>query len=138
MSFIGKRMNADRVGCDGSIFFEEDRLVWKPHANGPSVPSIEIPYLDIQNVQVVGTIKKRIDVITNTESLTISLYRSETFVMLLNEAREAAKQKKDGKMAPISDDDMVRLKKLAELHDSGVLSDADFEDQKETILKRYR
>ena len=140
VEYIGKKMVVDTRAADGGAYFESDHFLWKARGYYPKLDII-IYYKDIRDVIVVNGRKKRVEVYTNNgQRYDFYLYKAATFAEFINSGIEACKhpeieQKSESKA--ISDEDLIRLKQLSDLHKDGVLSDEQFDTQKNEILKKY-
>ena len=138
VEYIGKNMIVDTRAADGGVYFEKERFIWKSRNYNPKLDII-IYYKDIKDVVIISGIKKRVDVTLNDGKMyNFFLYRSGTFVELINAGREACKDQIEEKGSlEMSDEDIEKLKKLSELQKGGVLTTEQFEAQKNEILKKY-
>ena len=139
INFIGEDMIVDRYAADGGAYFEADHFVWKARDINESKYNLTIRYEDIKEISIVQGIKKRVDVtLYNGKVYYFFLYKANTFVELINAGRESVKLKKENGFSPISNEDIDRLSKISQLHKDGILSDSEFELQKDEIMKKYR
>lgn len=139
VDYIGQNMIVDTNAADGGVYFEKEYFMWKARDLNKSQFNLTIHYADIKSVIVVQGIKKRVEVTLNDgKTYYFYLYRSGTFVELINAGREANRQIIENGSAVISDSDLDRLSKLNQLHKDGVLTDEQFEAQKKEIMSRYQ
>ena len=90
---------------------------------------------DIDDVKITSGIKKTaIVTLKNGEKIRFYLYKAATLRQLLYEAvqRVNGEVKEDEQ----SEDDISKLERLAKLHESGALSDEEFIEAKQKILKK--
>lgn len=139
VKFIGEDMIVDTPRADGGAYFKEDCFEWKARDIKESKYNVTIRYEDIKSVTIIQGIKKRVDVVTNDNKIHyFYLYKANTFVELIEAGREHAKMKKEEGFAPLSDEDLDRLAKLSQLHKDDILTDDEFNLQKNEIMKKYR
>ena len=137
--YVGKTMIVDMRVADGGVTFEKDHFVWKARYDTNLQNKVVINYKDIKEVKVDrSNNKKRVAVILNNDKVYyFYLYKVDTFIELIEAGKEGVKALESGDTLPISDDDLNRLSKLTQLHKEGVLTDAQFESQKNEIMKKY-
>ena len=137
--YVGKTMIVDTRVADGGVTFEKDCFIWKARHDTNLQNRIVVNYKDIKEIKVDrSSNKKRVIVIMNNDKVYyFYLYKVETFLELIEAGKEGIKAIESGETLPISDDDLERLSKLVELHKEGVLTDAQFESQKNEIMKKY-
>lgn len=137
--YVGKTMIVDMRVADGGVTFEKDCFVWKARHDTNLQNRIVVNYKDIKEIKVDrSSNKKRVAVIMNNDKVYyFYLYKVETFLELIEAGKEGVKAIESGETLPISDDDLNRLSKLVELHKEGVLTDSQFESQKNEIMKKY-
>ena len=137
VDYIGKSMIVDTRPADGGAYFEKDHFDWRSRNGNPKY-NISIRYEDIKDVVIITGAKKRVDVtLKDGKTYSFFLYRAATFVQFINAGREVLNQIEEVGTSVISDQDLERLSKLSELHNSGVLDDAQFESQKNAIMSKY-
>lgn len=135
-NYIGESMVVDTAKADGGAYFEVDHFVWKAR---DSMLSAKVFYADIENVYIIQGAKKRVDVVLkNKKYYSFFLYKAQTFVDLINAGRAAMKQKEETGFSPMSDEDIDKLYKINQLHKDGILTDSEFEIQKNDLMKKYR
>ena len=137
--YVGKTMIVDTRIADGGVTFEKDYFIWKARHDTNLQNRIVVNYKDIKEIKVDrSSNKKRVAVIMNNDKVYyFYLYKVETFLELIEAGKEGIKAIESGETLPISDDDLNRLSKLVELHKEGVLTDSQFESQKNEIMKKY-
>ena len=137
--YVGKTMIVDTRIADGGVTFEKDCFIWKARHDTNLQNRIVVNYKDIKEIKVDrSSNKKRVAVIMNNDKVYyFYLYKVETFLELIEAGKEGIKAIESGETLPISDDDLERLSKLVELHKEGVLTDSQFESQKNEIMKKY-
>ena len=137
--YVGKTMIVDTRVADGGVTFEKDCFIWKARHDTNLQNRIVVNYKDIKEIKVDhSSNKKRVAVIMNNDKVYyFYLYKVETFLELIEAGKEGIKAIESGETLPISDDDLERLSKLVELHKEGVLTDSQFESQKNEIMKKY-
>ena len=137
--YVGKTMIVDTRIADGGVTFEKDCFIWKARHDTNLQNRIVVNYKDIKEIKVDrSSNKKRVAVIMNNDKVYyFYLYKVETFLELIEAGKEGIKAIESGETLPISDDDLNRLSKLVELHKEGVLTDSQFESQKNEIMKKY-
>ena len=140
VEYAGKKMIVDTRSADGGVYFEKDHFLWKARGYNPRL-DIDIYYKDIKEVIVVNGRKKRVEVyLHDGKRYDFYLYKAATFAQFINAGIEANKHpeiEQKSESHAISDEDLNRLKQLSELHKDGVLSDEQFDTQKNEILKKY-
>ena len=127
-----QKMICDSDKGDGGISFYEEYFEWLNRYNGDS---IKIYYQDIDDVKITSGIKKTVIVtLKNGEKIRFYLYKAATLRQLLYEAVQRVNgEVKDNEQA---EDDISKLERLAKLHESGALSDEEFIEAKQKILKK--
>ena len=133
-----EKMICDSDYGDGGVYFYNDYIQWINRDNGTG---FKIHYLEIKDVQVVMSHKKKIIITLNdgTEKH-LYLYRYETFLELLYAAIDRAKnpkkeeEKKTEENKETKEDVLSQLERLAKLHESGALNDEEFAKAKQKIL----
>lgn len=137
--YIGENMIVDTNNADGGVYFEKEYFLWKARDLNKSQYNLTIRYDEIKDVVVVQGIKKRVEVtMKDGKTHYFYLYRSGTFVELINAGREANNYIDATRPAQMSDEDLDRLTKLSQLHKDGVLTDEQFEAQKKEIMNKYQ
>ena len=134
-----EKMICDSDYGDGGVYFYETYLQWVNRSTGKG---FKIDYLDIQDVNLVPTGKKKITIILKSlVQINLYLYRADTFLSILKAAIDKAQGKKEepieAEVAPVEEekvDDITKLERLAKLHESGALTDEEFIKAKQKIL----
>ena len=142
-TYLGQKMIADHNGLGGGVFFELFYLEWKPRNYRYKDHSFKVYYKDITKVELIDSFKKRVILHTASGKYTIDLYRVDTFLYILDQAREKNKEgnPEDIIEVPVEDESPVsqnlsELERLAKLHESGALTDEEFKLAKEKILAK--
>ncbi len=144
MEYVGKKMIVDTKKADGSVFFYKDYFEFVPRYDSQKQFGFSIYYKDVVSMNVSKGIKC-VTTIKLTDDKTCFLYnhRPDTLVALINAGRDAVKNGTDYvdadftvKNEPLTNEEIDKLTKLNELHKSGVLSDEEFEAQKNYILHK--
>ncbi len=139
VDYVGQKMIVDTRRADGGAYFEKDKLVWKARSLSDSKYNVSIRYEDIEELCIIMGTKKRVDVVTKDKKIySFFLYKADTFVELINAGREAVKKRAEDGFTPMSTEDVDQLFKITELHKAGVLSDEQFEIQKNSIMSKYQ
>lgn len=143
--YYNKTMIADTDQADGSVFFDRESMTFKPRSYDERQYEFTIRYADIQEIRPYRGLKSTVVIITKDNKYTFHMYKLNTFVDQVESGRKfwnsdniidaEVRSAGDGKRA-LSDDELEKLSKLAELHDQGVLNDAQFEEEKNIILNR--
>ena len=140
MDYIGKRMFVDTQYADGNVHFHEDYFEFLARNRNLSCYDLIIRYEDIDKIEQFNGIKKTV-IITTKDSKRhfFYMYKMATFVALINAGiHKDVPSEESKKDRAIDADDLNRLSQLNELHKSGVLSDEEFETQKNLIMEKYR
>lgn len=145
MEYIGQKMVCDTPRADGHVFFEKEYFEFRPRDPRYSAAIKRINYDDVVNMEYYRGIKKTVVVVLRDGSRhSFYMYKGNTFMALVQAGRDRNVVVADG--APreesprreMSDKDIEKLSKLNELHTSGVITDEEFETQKELIMNKYR
>ena len=128
------KMICDSNKGDGGISFYEEHCEWLNRYNGNS---IKIYYRDIDDVKVTSGIKKTVIVVLKDGTkIPFYLYRAATLRELLYKAVQRVNSEvKEFDMTEQSNDCVEQLEKLAKLHESGAITDEEYQQAKEKILK---
>ena len=125
-----QKMICDSNKGDGGINFYEEYCEWVNRYNGDS---FKVYYQDIDDVKIVSGIKKTVIVsLKNGEKKYFYLYKAATLRELLYQAV----QRVNGEVKEESGDTVSQLERLAKLRESGALSEEEFQEAKEKILKK--
>ena len=103
----------------------------------------KIEYVNIVDVDVTLTHKKKIAIKTQKgNTWNLYLYRYESFLDILYKQMDLAKGKADAPKNEVvaeaeesKESDLDKLERLAKLHESGALSDEEFQLAKDKILR---
>lgn len=133
-----EKMVCDSDYGDGGIFFYETYFEW---TNRDSGKGFKVEYKNITDVDVVLTHKKKVIIKTaagNTWNL--YLYKYETLLNFLYKRMDIAKgkvaeEKVVAEAEESKESDLDKLERLAKLHESGALSDEEFQLAKDKILR---
>ena len=126
-----EKMVCDSNKGDGGIYFYDEYCEWVNRYNGQS---FKINYADIKDVKILSGVKKTVVVILNNdEKINLYLYKAQTLKKLLYDAV----QRVNGNSVEASEPQnyVSELERLAKLHESGALSDEEFDAAKQKILK---
>lgn len=134
-----EKMVCDSDYGDGGIYFYETYFDWTNRDTGKG---FRVNYSDIADVDVVLTHKKKVTVILKEgKKYNLYLYRYETLLQILY-GKMGVKQGKNGqdvvgeaKEESAKETDLEKLERLAKLHESGALSDEEFQLAKDKILR---
>ena len=133
-----EKMVCDSDYGDGGVYFYDDYFEW---INRDTGKGFRIHYIDIQDISVVLSSKKRVTILTKGGATrNLYLYKSDELLKLLNDAIERVNGKpQEDKVENVSskenvEDDISKLERLAKLHESGALTDEEFKVAKQKIL----
>ena len=137
--YVGQILKCDRGNVAGILYFYGENLVWKPRHYRYNAMSFEIPYGDIIKYEVMESKKKHVTIMTKSGDYGIDIYHIDLFMMNLDLAMrefsgEGGAPKAPAIKAPEEEDDLDALTRLAELHRSGALTDAEFAAMKAKII----
>ena len=132
-------MVCDTSRGDGNIYFYDEYFEWIERRSGNG---FRLRYASIDDIKVIRTGKNEV-IITTKEKKRISLfiYRVDTLLSLLYERINfvnGQSQVIDAEVSPTKDSKeefLSQLERLAKLHESGALSDEEFKQAKEKLLK---
>ena len=132
-------MVCDTSRGDGNIYFYDEYFEWIERRSGNG---FRLRYASIDDIKVIRTGKNEV-IITTKEKKRISLfiYRVDTLLSLLYERINfvnGQSQVIDAEVSPAKNDKeefLEQLERLAKLHESGALSDEEFKQAKEKLLK---
>ena len=135
-----EKMVCDSDYGDGGIYFYETYLEW---TNRDSGKGFKIEYKNIVDVDVVLTHKKKVMIKTEKGNVwNLYLYKYENLLEILYKQMDLAKGKADAPNGDVvaeaseaKESDLEKLERLAKLHESGALSDEEFQLAKDKILK---
>ena len=127
------KMICDSDKGDGNIQFYEEYCEW---LNRYNANSIKIYYQDIDDVKVTSGIKKTVIVILKDGTkIRFYLYKAATLRELLYKAVQRVNGETKEFDFTESDDTVTQLEKLAKLHESGAITDEEYQQAKQKILK---
>ena len=127
------KMICDSNKGDGGISFYEEYCEWLNRYNGNS---IKIYYKDIDDVKVTSGLKKTVIVILKDGTkIPFYLYKAATLRELLYKAVQRVNGEPKEYDFTESGDTVFQLERLAKLHESGAISDEEFQEAKQKILK---
>ena len=136
------KMICDSPKGDGGLNFYDEYCEWVNRSNGAS---FKVYYRDIDDVRIVSGLKKTVIVVLkNGEKVYFYLYKAATLRELLYKAVQKVNgegQVEPEEKAPVDnqeDDCVAKLEKLAKLHDSGALTDEEYAEAKQKILKEAK
>ena len=133
-----EKMICDTNKGDGGINFYDEYCEW---INRYTAESFKIYYKDIDDVKITSGIKKTVIVsLKSGEKINFYLYKAATLRELLYKAVQRVNG--EGQLEnkpepePVKEEDCVsKLERLAKLHESGALSDEEFLEAKQKLLK---
>ena len=133
-----QKMVCDSDYGDGGVYFYNEYLEWIERYNSKG---FKVYFKDIKDVQIIyGGKKKVIIYLNNGEKKNLYLYRADTLKALIHQAIERVNGKEEPKkLEPevkeeVKEDDITKLERLVKLHDSGALTDEEFNQAKKKIL----
>jgi len=167
MEYIGQRMICDTKGADGNVYFTADYLEFRARDSRLDHYNFEVYYRDIDKIEYYSGIKKTVVlVLKNGRRYYFYMYRSGTFMELVKsgmrahesdtiieadskdvqesateevrEETEVVEETREEASRTITDEDLDKLERLGRLHKDQVISDEEFNAQKEAILSKYR
>lgn len=130
-----EKMVCDSDLGDGGVYFYDEYLEWLERGSGKG---FQVKYKDIKDIKVVMTGKKKVIIIKNDDSkVNLYLYKYDVLIKLIQDAIDrvnGVKKEVVGEAEDESEDDLVKLERLAKLHESGALTDEEFTAAKKKIL----
>lgn len=140
--YYGKSMIADRDQADGNVSFEKEEMIFRPRSYDLKKYEVTIRYEDIKEVKYYKGLKSTVALETKNGTFKFHMYKMNTFVQQVESGRkywnvvdaEVTDNKKT--QTPLTDEQIDKLSKLAELHKNGVLTDDEFEKEKSLIIDR--
>lgn len=139
-TYDGKKMIVDTEKYDGGVYFHKDHFEFIPRRFKEA--TIKIEYTDIEKVDYRHGIKSVVRVyLKDGKHHDFYMHKLATFLEILKSAIEDHKVIDLTKKEPIkeiSKEDIEKLEKLLELHKAGVLSNEEYQSQKDIIMKRYK
>ena len=141
MDYVGKRMICDMDKADGNGLFEKEYFDFVPRSYNEKQYEQRIYYKDITNVRGYKGIKSTVCVDVNSTTYRFYMYKMNTFIELVESGRKNwnvvdAEVIKEAKQEPLSDAQLDKLAKLADLHKNGILTEEEFEKEKNLIINR--
>ena len=141
MDYVGKRMICDMDKADGNVLFEKEYFDFVPRSYNEKQYEQRIYYKDITNVRGYKGIKSTVCVDVNSTTYRFYMYKMNTFIELVESGRKNwnvvdAEVIKEAKQEPLSDAQLDKLAKLADLHKNGILTEDEFEKEKNLIINR--
>ena len=141
MDYVGKRMICDMDKADGNVLFEKEYFDFVPRSYNEKQYEQRIYYKDITNVRGYKGIKSTVCVDVNSTTYRFYMYKMNTFIELVESGRNNwnvvdAEVVKETKQEPLSDAQLDKLAKLADLLKNGILNDEEFEKEKNLIINR--
>lgn len=126
------KMICDSNKGDGNICFFEEYCEWLNRYNGES---IKIYYKDIDEIKVTSGIKKTVYVILKDNTkIPFYLYKAATLREVLYKAVKRVNGETKEYDFTESEDTVSKLERLAKLHESGAISDEEFQEAKKKVL----
>ena len=114
---------------DGNIFLFDEYFEWFNRDTGDG---FRVRYEVIKDIRVVRTNKSQVIIITKSgNEVVLFLYKTDELLSILYERINSIK----GNDAPVEEDMLAKLERLAKLHESGALTDEEFAKAKEKLLK---
>ncbi len=148
--YVGRKMIADHADIGGGIYFYEESFAWKPRHYRFNSQAFEIRYADIEDVNVVETRKKRINIKANGQIYFVDLYKVDHFLFFLDQAIKEAKQgvtskpiltsltkePKEEAPAPKKEDGDIteKILEVAKLRDEGLITEEEFQAIKARLI----
>ena len=115
---------------DGNVYLFDEYLEWYERSKGNG---FRIWYKAIADVRVVRTGKAEVTLITKEKKqITLLLYKVDEMLSVLYERLNAING--SGNDAPLEEDMLSKLERLAKLHESGALTDEEFAQAKAKLL----
>lgn len=141
MDYVGKRMICDMDKADGNVLFEREYFTFVPRNVDLKKYELTLYYKDITKIRGYKGIKSTVCVDVGSTTYRFYLYKMATFIEMLESGRKGynvvdAEVINESKQEPLSNEQIDKLAKLAELRKSGVLSEEEFEKEKKLILNR--
>lgn len=129
-----QKMICDSNLGDGSINFYDDYCEWVGRSNAKS---IQIYYKDIDDVKIISGLKKTVIVkLKDGQKYYFYLYKAATLQEILYKAVQKVESASNQDEANPDEDYISQLERLSKLHDSGALTDEEFLEAKQKILKK--
>ena len=113
---------------DGNLFLFDECLEWYERSKGNG---FRLWYKSIADVRVIRTGKAEVMLITKEKKqVSLFLYKVDEMLSVLYERLNAI----NGSNAPLEEDMLSKLERLAKLHESGDLTDEEFAKAKAKLL----
>lgn len=130
------KMVCDSDKGDGGIYFYEDYFTW---IRRDGVASLKINYEDIKEIKRTYSLKKRVTVcLKDGKFVNFYLYKADTLIKFLTDAVQKKEVKESNSNSlpnkAVQEDDLDKLERISKLHDSGALTDEEFEKMKSKII----
>ena len=137
-SVPNQKMICDSSNGDGSINFYDDYCEWINRATGSG---FKIYYKDIDDVVIISGIKKTVIVkLKHGLKHYFYLYKAATLKEILYKAvkrvNESDANQTENKQDINEEDYVSQLERLAKLHESEALTDEEYLEAKQKILKK--
>ena len=135
------KMICDSSRGDGGLNFYDEYCEWINRATGEG---FKVYYKDIDDVRIISGLKKTVIVVLkNGVNVRFYLYKAATLKEMLYKAVQrvngVSEEIKEEKSTDVEGEDCVaKLEKLAKLHDSGALTDEEYAEAKQKILKEAK
>lgn len=138
--YVGQHTVADMDRADGNVYFEKEYMEFRPRSYEQRNLGVKIFYKAITDVKGYKSLKSTVAVETTSGVFKFYMYKMNTFIELVNAGRKGWNvvdaEVKEVKKEPLTDAQLDKLAKLNELHKQGVLTDEQFEEEKNLILNR--
>lgn len=128
--------------ADGNVLFEKEYMDFVPRAMELKKYELRIYFKDITKVRGYKGIKSTVCVDVGDKTYRFYMYKMNTFIEMVESGRkgynvvDAVVIDPKNEQAPLTNEQLDRLTKLSQLHKDGVLSDAEFEKEKNLIINR--
>ena len=134
-----EKMVCDSDYGDGGIYFYDTYFEW---SNRDSGKGFKVEYKNIVDINVIHTHKKTVIIKTKAgNTWKLYLYKYDELLNIMNKQIEANKEGSkpevvDAVVEPVKQEsDLDKLERLAKLHESGALTDEEFQLAKDKILR---
>ena len=122
-------LTCDTPRGDGNIYLFDEYFEWFNRDTGDG---FRIRYDVIKDIRVIRTSKNQVLIFTKGgKEIVLLLYKTDELLSALYERINAL----NGDNAPLDNDMLSQLERLAKLHESGALTDEEFAKAKERLLK---
>ncbi len=134
------KMICDSDYGDGGVYFYDEYFEW---VGRRSRSGFKMFYKDIADVAILYGRKKRVTVSLRDGSVKhLYLYKADSLKMYIHQAVERVNGKNPEAKEPLAiengneaEDVVTKLERLAKLHESGALSDEEFERAKRKVIE---